>query len=312
MHLSLPASDVRIGRAAANMTIMTKKWKSINMVDTIPSFVSFLLPATLRPSRIRHSSSSISNTKDISRRSISLASPTNTGLKQSSTNLTFPSSSCDEISSGRKLKNPSKSTSRSYLNRQYPSTLRCLKCSTDLAYTSQILSKGFVGRLGRAYLVAPLPPPPFVPSFPPKPRPKADLVNTRSEQPMSRELMTGWHVVTDVSCIVCGTVLGWKYLDTLEESQRYKVGKVMLERERICVRGVWEDETEDLNAEILDEWADRVSDTSVLFDSDDEEERENLFSGMWNKDVVARRRKNKKPASREIDTVSFNIREASN
>ncbi|RKF74567.1 putative yippee family protein [Golovinomyces cichoracearum] len=283
------------------------------MVDTIPPFVSFLLPATLRPFQNRHSSSSISNTKNNSRRSISPASTTNTELKPSSTNLTLPSSTCDRISSCRKLKNPLKIISRSYLSRQYPSTLRCLKCSTDLAYTSQILSKVFVGRLGRAYLVSPPPPPPFVPSFPPKPRPKADLVNTRSERPISRELMTGWHVVTDVSCIVCGTVLGWKYLDAREESQRYKVGKVMLERERICVRGVWEDETkDDLNAEILNEWADRVSEISVQFDSDDEEERENLFSGVWNKDVVARRRKNKKPIRREIDTTSFNTLETSN
>src|SRR2546421_12676417 len=35
----------------------------------------------------------------------------------------------------------------------HKSHLKCCKCSTDLCLTSQIISKGFTGRHGRAYLV---------------------------------------------------------------------------------------------------------------------------------------------------------------
>ncbi|CRK35816.1 hypothetical protein BN1708_016471, partial [Verticillium longisporum] len=37
-------------------------------------------------------------------------------------------------------------------------------------------------------------------------------------------LVTGWHVVADITCAVCHAKLGWKYVDAREEAQKYKVG----------------------------------------------------------------------------------------
>lgn len=43
-------------------------------------------------------------------------------------------------------------------------------------------------------------------------------------------MITGRHLVRDVLCIKCNQKLGWMYEHAMEESQRYKEGKVILER----------------------------------------------------------------------------------
>ncbi len=43
-------------------------------------------------------------------------------------------------------------------------------------------------------------------------------------------MLTGRHLVRDVLCIKCRTKLGWMYEHAIEESQKYKEGKVILER----------------------------------------------------------------------------------
>lgn len=48
-----------------------------------------------------------------------------------------------------------------------------------------------------------------------------------------RHLLTGLHTVADVSCSDCGETLGWKYLKAYEPSQKYKEGKVVLEKYKI-------------------------------------------------------------------------------
>ena len=45
-----------------------------------------------------------------------------------------------------------------------------------------------------------------------------------------RVMLTGRHIVRDVSCKNCDTKLGWIYEFATEENQRYKEGKVILER----------------------------------------------------------------------------------
>lgn len=68
-----------------------------------------------------------------------------------------------------------------------------------------------------------------------------DLINVRIGRVQARQLVTGSHVVADISCIVCGVVVGWKYVDASERGQRYKIGKFILECKRV-VRGVaWEE-----------------------------------------------------------------------
>ena len=46
-------------------------------------------------------------------------------------------------------------------------------------------------------------------------------------------LMTGMHVVCDMYCKNCHSVLGWKYEEAYEESQKYKVGKFIIEKARM-------------------------------------------------------------------------------
>merc|ERR1719167_1064378 len=43
-------------------------------------------------------------------------------------------------------------------------------------------------------------------------------------------MLTGRHIVRDVTCKSCQTKLGWIYEYATEENQRYKEGKVILER----------------------------------------------------------------------------------
>ena len=197
----------------------------------------------------------------------------------------------------------------SYLS-GHTSHLRCARCAADLALSSQIISKGFTGRHGRAYLVAP-----STSSISPNPlnlttaKAKNDalpnLPNTYTHKPVPRQLVTGAHTVGDISCAQCGSVLGWKYIHAEQEGQRYKVGKFILETKRVCKTSVWESED---NAEAVDEidgprrsslsGSRRRSsavppndipkmakldedDDEIEFDSEDEDERNALFNGIW-------------------------------
>ena len=148
------------------------------------------------------------------------------------------------------------------------------------------MSKGFTGRHGRAYLVAP--PSRLVRSMLNEATP-ADLVNTRTGRSVNRELLTGAHVVADVTCTICQTVLGWKYVDAKEVGQRYKIGKFILETKRVVIGVSWEDGSgrdEGEGEPRLEEDGEDV----VVFDSEDEDECEDLFAGVWDPDVVAKRR----------------------
>jgi hypothetical protein len=98
--------------------------------------------------------------------------------------------------------------------------------------------------------------------------------------------VTGAHTVSDVSCAFCGSVLGWKYVAADEESQRYKVGKFILETKRVSVTADWEHHAAPPG------WVDDEG-----FDSQDEDECEDLFAGNWSASVAAARR-----ASRRFGT----------
>ncbi|KAK7744544.1 hypothetical protein SLS53_003429 [Cytospora paraplurivora] len=164
----------------------------------------------------------------------------------------------------RPCRRDSETTDR--LARNLPDTLRCNTCGTDIAYGLQIVSKGFTGRHGRALLVA-APPPTATPSCPGSPlsshskppssssspshpnansytslaRDGANLVNVTVGRPEPRALVTGAHVVADITCATCGSKIGWKYVDAREQAQKYKVGKFILETERVVLHRSWED-----------------------------------------------------------------------
>jgi hypothetical protein len=48
-----------------------------------------------------------------------------------------------------------------------------------------------------------------------------------------RVLMTGLHTVSDIFCTNCHSLLGWKYDEAFEESEKYKINKFILEKTKI-------------------------------------------------------------------------------
>jgi hypothetical protein len=133
-----------------------------------------------------------------------------------------------------------------------------------------------------------------------KPKP-TDLVNTRTGRSVNRELLTGAHVVADVTCVICGTVLGWKYVDAKELGQRYKIGKFILETKRVVIGVSWEDGVVEEGEEEEKLKGEENEEDVVVFDSEDEDECEDLFAGVWDPEVAAKRR-GRRVARRKIDT----------
>jgi len=154
--------------------------------------------------------------------------------------------------------------------------------------TSQIISKGFTGRHGRAYLVSATRSADAI-SMTSTSSSSISLPNTVTQKAVPRQLVTGAHTVSDISCVFCGSVLGWKYVAAEDESQRYKVGKFILETKRISTSSCWEYHTGSVPLEV--EAGGAAAPNDVEFDSQDEDECEDLFSGMWSPGLAARRRR---------------------
>ncbi|KAI9688789.1 MAG: hypothetical protein M1822_001146 [Bathelium mastoideum] len=193
-----------------------------------------------------------------------------------------------------------------YLN-GHSSHLRCARCLADLCQSSQIISKGFTGRHGRAYLVSPPSAQASLAPFKGAASTTAVLPNTNTHKAVPRTLVTGAHTVSDISCAQCGSVLGWKYVAAEEESQRYKVGKFILETRKVCRSSCWENDgmsaasspwddaaaTEELGA-VGGSGVVGDDGEAVEFDSQDEDECEDLFAGIWSPALAKRRRKSRK------------------
>lgn len=60
--------------------------------------------------------------------------------------------------------------------------------------------------------------------------PPLQVVNLQYSDVQDRVMLTGRHMVRDVSCKNCNSKLGWIYEFATEDSQRYKEGRVILER----------------------------------------------------------------------------------
>ncbi|KAK4087099.1 hypothetical protein Purlil1_8618 [Purpureocillium lilacinum] len=274
---------------------------------TRPVFPTYLLPSFKFSFSRRQSASSAS--------SAGWSSSSHPGESAVSSAATTPNNSPpDRESPIRDTTKPDGlNSSRRRLSRAAPDTLRCMNCSTDVALASQIISKGFTGRYGRAFLVAP----------PPTPADKARggggvdekakdakdqglLANIRVGRSEDRQLVTGWHVVADICCATCSRKLGWKYVDAKEQSQKYKVGKYILEVERVVTHRCWEDLDVPLGGcgddmAVIEEMGGGASrsrggaddddgEEEIAFDSEDEDECEDIFMGVWDAETVARRR----------------------
>ncbi|KAI4263512.1 MAG: hypothetical protein L6R42_001348 [Xanthoria sp. 1 TBL-2021] len=190
-------------------------------------------------------------------------------------------------------------TNKGYLTGQ-TSRLRCARCAADLCPTSQIISKGFTGRHGRAYLVSASPVIDAVPHdhhHRSRNAKTISLPNTCTQKAMPRQLVTGAHTVSDISCAFCGSVIGWKYDSAEEETQRYKVGKYILETRNVFSSSCWENDVDDgkdflggrSSATDSQGW-----DELVDFDSQDEDECEDLFAGVWSPALAIKRRQGKR------------------
>lgn len=80
-----------------------------------------------------------------------------------------------------------------------------------LTNRNELISTRFTGATGRAFLFN-------------------RVVNLSYSDVQDRVMLTGRHMVRDVSCKNCDAKLGWIYEFATEDGQRYKEGKVILER----------------------------------------------------------------------------------
>ncbi|KAM5469835.1 hypothetical protein MauCBS54593_004389 [Microsporum audouinii] len=182
-------------------------------------------------------------------------------------------------------------------DRPEESTLRCANCAADICLASQVISKGFTGRHGRAYLVA---------------DPKAAhpalsaLANTIAHRAVPRQLVTGAHTVSDIACRFCHTIIGWKYLAAEEEGQKYKVGKFIVESKRISQSSSRDSTsahspppppTHSTKPAVGATDKKKKKGGEIEFDSQDEDECEDLFSGVWTPALAAKRRRRRKHKS---------------
>ncbi|KAG5239940.1 protein yippee [Salix suchowensis] len=87
----------------------------------------------------------------------------------------------------------------------------CKHCRTHLALYDDIVSKTFQCKHGKAYLFE-------------------KVANVFVGEKEERRMITGLHVVADIFCVGCGSIVGWKYETAHEKSQKYKEGKSVLER----------------------------------------------------------------------------------
>ena len=85
-------------------------------------------------------------------------------------------------------------------------------------------------------------------------------------------------------------MLGWKYDAAEEESQRYKVGKYILETKMICTNSDWEHTNLELPPTGLQG---KPKEGAIEFDSQDEDECEDMFAGIWSPGLAMKRRRNK-------------------
>ncbi|KAJ7949959.1 Protein yippee-like [Quillaja saponaria] len=90
----------------------------------------------------------------------------------------------------------------------------CKHCHTHLALSDDIISKSFHCRHGKAYLFD-------------------QVVNVTVGEKEERMMITGMHVVVDIFCVACGSIVGWKYESAFEKTQKYKEGKFILERFKV-------------------------------------------------------------------------------
>ncbi|KAI9260363.1 Yippee/Mis18, partial [Helicostylum pulchrum] len=90
----------------------------------------------------------------------------------------------------------------------------CTTCHAHLLNQQDIVSRAFQGKDGPAFLAA-------------------KVENMSIGAPEDRMLMTGVHTVADISCHICNSRIGWIYLRAPDPTQQYKVGKCIIEKQKV-------------------------------------------------------------------------------
>lgn len=93
---------------------------------------------------------------------------------------------------------------------QGESVWRCGACGVPVSLADELVSTHFTGTSGCAYLMN-------------------SMINAVWGAEVERGLLTGSHVVADMDCALCGQRLGWSYRHADNPTQRYKVGRHILE-----------------------------------------------------------------------------------
>ncbi|KAI8070426.1 Yippee/Mis18 [Gongronella butleri] len=92
----------------------------------------------------------------------------------------------------------------------------CSKCRSHLATTTTIVCKEYA-QSGPAYLFQ-------------------EVVNIiENDQCEERHMSSGTHTIATICCSRCNTMLGWKYIKTCDDRQKYKEGKYILEKTSLAV-----------------------------------------------------------------------------
>ncbi|GMG22707.1 unnamed protein product [Ambrosiozyma monospora] len=104
-----------------------------------------------------------------------------------------------------------------YLNLAEPKlkVLRCQQCHSQICLSSKILSDNFYGNKGPAWFVS-------------------GVINCKFVDPSAaadtKRFKTGNYKVKSICCQQCEVTLGWKYLLSEDDSEKYKEGNFVIER----------------------------------------------------------------------------------
>jgi Yippee zinc-binding/DNA-binding /Mis18, centromere assembly len=113
-----------------------------------------------------------------------------------------------------------------------PQIFCCLDCKTQLSTHDQIISKSFHGRGGKAYLFnsainvtqGPLEKRMLITGEVSNSFAKCSGFSATDTVCCSHSFCTGMHTVADIYCVCCEGLLGWRYEEADEPSQKYKEG----------------------------------------------------------------------------------------
>lgn len=87
-------------------------------------------------------------------------------------------------------------------------------CGTHLSNAKELVSKDFWASTGKAFLFN-------------------KLVNVSTGSSEDKMFKSGLHTISGIFCKVCEAKLGWRFDWAMEQDQKYKEGKFILERSLI-------------------------------------------------------------------------------